>query len=134
MVTSAVMLLGIAAGRIAGGGTGAAAFSAAGAVPAAWAGCSVTQVQVAPTLVYSSDAQGYVVATITFDEIPPGCVSLDYHLALVAQDGTTVFETVGVLGDPEMHIPAQDRPRADGIASTILSVGSDGAGPHGGAA
>ena len=127
MTTSAVMLLGIAANRVADGDQ--SAFTANGPWPVAATSCLVTQMQLAPSVVYSADDQGYVVSTITFDEVPPACVGLVYHLSLVAQDGTSVFEATGVLRDDDrkVPIPAAARPRADGVSTTVLSVLPEGA-------
>lgn len=125
MVTSAVVLLGIAVGRIAHadqGGLGAVeAWSAASP-------CAVTQVHIEPALEYSADDHGYVVTTITFDEIPPSCAGLGFHLALVAHDGAQVLEVTGILDEDgrEVLIPTAERPRADSVASTTLSVQASG--------
>lgn len=121
MTTSAVVLLGIAVGRIAHADQGALGAAEAWSVASS---CSVTQVHVEPSLEYSAVDQGYVVTTIAFDEIPASCAGLGYHLALVAHDGAQVLEVTGVLDEDggAVSIPAAERPRADSVASTVLSV------------
>ena len=122
MTTSVVMLAGIAVSQVTR--SAPAALGAANTWLSASTDCSVTQVPLTPSLLYSAEAQGYVVAAITFDEVPPGCVRLDYHLALVAADGAQVFEVTAVMGEAnhQVSIPDADRPRADAVATTVLSI------------
>ena len=122
MATSVVMLAGIAVSRIAG--TGTVAFSAADLRAAAPEGCAVTQVHLTPSLLFSVEARGYVVSAITFDEVPPGCVGQQYHLALVAADGAQVSALTGEMGEEyaQVALPTADQPRADVVATTILSL------------
>lgn len=122
MITSAVMLAGITVSRVTGADP--AALNAAGAWAAASSGCVATQVHLTPSVLYSSEAQGYVVSAITFDEVPPRCVGQGYHLALVAADGTQVLEVAAVMGEEnhQVTIPDADRPRADVVATTVLSM------------
>ena len=125
MTISVVMLAGIAASQITH--TDFAALSAAGAWADPPAGCSVTQVHLTPSLLYSAEARGYVVSAITFDEVPPGCVGKEYRLTLVAADGAPVLETAAVMEEEnhQVTIPSADRPRADVVATTVLSMGSE---------
>lgn len=126
MTTSAVMLAAIAVSQMTGADP--AALSAAGAWAAPPVGCAVTQVHLTPSLLYSAESQGYVVSAITFDEVPSGCVGQGYHLALVAADGVPVFEVTGEMGETnrEVSVPSADRPRADVVATTVLTMTADG--------
>lgn len=125
MTTSGVMLLGIAVSQVADGDQ--AALNAVGVWSTEPDGCSVTQVHLTPSMHFSPEAQGYVVTAITFDEVPSGCVGQEYHLALVAVDGTEVFEVTGVLSEDDHGVPIQsaDRPRADAVATTVLTMVPD---------
>ena len=130
MVTSAVVLLGSAVGRLAHADQGGLAAAEGWSVASS---CSVAQVHVEPSLEYSAHDQGYVVTTITFDEVPASCAGLSYHLALVAHDGAPVLEVRGVLDEEgrAVSIPAAERPRADSVASTSLSVQANGSAVEG---
>ena len=121
MTTCVVMLTGIAVSEIAGPGTVAFSFAELRAEPQ---GCAVNQVHLTPSLLYSAEARGYVVSAITFDQIPPGCLGQRYHLAFVAADGAQVFEVTGEIDDEhhQVVVPAGEQPRADVVATTVLSM------------
>lgn len=120
VTTCAVMLLGIAGSRVVSVGPPweADLDLPGGGSPA----CAVAQLRLVPALDYSAADQGYVVASVTVEEIPAECVGRSFRLTFSAADGSTVAEVDGASLAHRTILPVQERPRADLVASTALTV------------
>lgn len=122
VTTCAVVLLGLGVARLTSGGT-----LGLGAADGGLSGCSVADVRLSPALDYSARSQGYVISSVSFEELPAVCHGSTYRLTFAARSGSPILELVGVIGEsePGVSIPEARRPRADEVATTSLSVEAD---------